>query len=146
VARLRVGKGQAIALNHDVLFAGMFDPRTEVAAAIEMYDERVGAAFGGLAAALGAYVGPVGPLTSTWPVIVWGSLMNQPALDSPLLRQALRDWNPFFPMLADLQAVVPAAFLPGSGGLTAEAQAVAVFLKALRRPRHGPQCGAAVLP
>ncbi|GHJ11277.1 hypothetical protein TPA0907_56440 [Micromonospora humidisoli] len=130
IAKRRVGKGQEIALVHEGLFHALFDPGTEIAAAIDLFDERVAGAHHGPAAALGAYGTTLAPLTAQWPMIVWSSLINQPALHGPLLRQALRDWDPVFPILTDLKQMVPAAFLPGSFGLTGEAQAVAVFLKA----------------
>ncbi|SCL27130.1 hypothetical protein [Micromonospora inyonensis] len=120
IAKRRVGKGQEVALAHVGLFHALFDPGTEVAAAIDLFDERVAAAHHGPAAALGAYGTALAPLTAQWPMIVWGSLINQPALHGPLLRQALRDWDPVFPMLTDLKQTVPAAFLPGSFGLTGD--------------------------
>jgi hypothetical protein len=127
IAKRRVGKGQEVALVHEGLFHALFHPGTEVAAAIDLLDERVAAAHDGPAAALGAYGTALAPLTAQWPMIVWGSLINQPALHGPLLRQALREWDPVFPILTDLKQMVPAAFLPGSFGLTGEAQAVAVL-------------------
>ncbi|MFC7532342.1 hypothetical protein [Actinoplanes sp. GCM10030250] len=130
IAKRRVGKGQQVALNHEVLFVGMFDPDTDVAHAIDLFDERAAAGYHGPAAALGAYGSSLAPLTADWPIIVWGSLIAQDTIRGPLLRQALRDWDPVVPMVADLKQVVPAAFLPGSLGLTDKVQAVAVFLKA----------------
>lgn len=133
VARRRVGKGQQVALNQASTFNPIFDQDTDVAAAIDLYDRRLAASEDGPAAALGGFGAALGPMDSSWPMITWGSLLQQPAIRGPLLQQALQRWDPVFPMVSDLQRVVPAAFLPGSAGLTFDAQAVAVFLSAYAR-------------
>ncbi|MEV4708675.1 hypothetical protein [Actinoplanes sp. NPDC049316] len=129
-AKRRIGKGQEVALNHETLFSPVFDPNTPVAAAIDLYDARARASPEGQAAMLGAYGASIGTAAGEWPIVMWGSLLFDDALRGPLVHQALRNWDPIFPMVANLKQVVPAAFLPGSAGLTAEAQAVAVFLNA----------------
>jgi hypothetical protein len=128
VAKLRIGKGQQVAIDHYNYFVGQYDPDTEVSRAIALYDARLAATGVGPAASLGAFGKTEGPLEGTWTEYAWSSLLFQPAFTPAQVEQLLKRWNPVFGMVTDLHTIVPAAFLPGSKGLTAEAQALSVAL------------------
>ncbi|MFG2102978.1 hypothetical protein ACGFJ5_20505 [Micromonospora echinaurantiaca] len=130
VARYRIGKGQQVALDHLQILSPRYDPDSVVAQAIDLYDSRDAGIGTAAAATLGSVGATVGPLDRGWPAVVWASLYFQEPMQGPVLADLLTRWDPVFPMVADLRALVPAVFLPGSGGLTLPAQALIVFIQA----------------